>query len=274
VRWDEMNKTVVSISFDDGREDTYRVAYDIMKKYGLTGTINVITGYVDKTWDWEPGIFYSSNGPVSLEQLKEMKDYGFEVASHGDKHVTEEEDIMKSIQKLRGWQLIGEKVGFSIPYSKLTEKEKTDFAEFLKKNGVSYMRGGRNPQCYTFKAKILYLLYNITKIQLFYDSFNNKNCIDLAGADKPNIYDLFSVIIRFRDDPRMVVEFIKNSISRKSWIILMLHSIQDENEETFGKDPWCWSSEKFEKLCIGLKEMSEAGEISVRPIMDVIGGMG
>jgi cobalamin biosynthesis Co2+ chelatase CbiK len=85
---------------------------------------------------------------------------------------------------------------------------------------------------------------------------------------------LFSVIIRFRDDPRMVVEFIKNNISRKNWIILMLHSIQDENEETFGKDPWCWSSEKFEKLCIGLKEMSDAGEISVRPIMDVIGGMG
>ncbi len=34
------------LSFDDGRADTYEKAYKILKKYGLTATINAVTDFI------------------------------------------------------------------------------------------------------------------------------------------------------------------------------------------------------------------------------------
>lgn len=262
-----MQKTLISLSFDDGREDTYRVAFKIMKKYGLKGTIHVTTGYVDKTWNEEK--WKTAKGPISVEQLKEMKEYNFEISSHGDKHITENNDLSVSIEKLKQWGLINEKIGFSIPRSKLLEN-KLEFSKYLEINRVSYMRGGRSPLCYSLKSKIIYVLYNLTKIQLFYDLFNRHNCISIRENYIENKYDLFSVIIRYEDNPSTVVKFIKSNINKSKWIILMLHSIQEKNEDNYGKDPWCWDANKFEQLCKELKVMSDAGEILVKPILDVI----
>lgn len=261
-------KTVVSLSLDDGREDTYRMAYKIMKKYGLTGTIHVVTGYVDGSWI--PENWYTAKGAIKVEQLKEMKDYGFEISSHGDKHITEEQDFLESIRKLRKWELIEDKVGFSIPYSKLSEQDRDKFSECLVNNRVTYMRGGRNPLCYSLKSKVFCGLYTITKIQFFYDLFNKHNWMDLSKNCKIYKYNLFSVVIRYGDPPDMIVKFIKSKVNRSKWVILMIHGIQEKNEDTYGQDPWCWDLDKFEQLCGQLKFMSDSGEISIKPIMDVI----
>lgn len=261
-------RTIVTLSFDDGREDTYRTTYKIMKKYGLTGTIHVVTGYVDGTWI--PKKWCTAKGAITVEQLKEMKDYGFEISSHGDTHITEKQDLLESIRKLRDWELIGGKVGFSIPNSQLSEQEKRKFAEYLAHNSVAYMRGGRNPLCYSFKSKVFYGLYTITKIQMFYDLFNKPNWINASENFKVNKYNLFSVVVRYEDNPSVVVKFIKNNCHESNWVILMIHGIQEKNEDTYGKDPWCWDLEKFEQLCKELKFMSDDGELSVRPILDVI----
>jgi len=259
-------KTLVSISFDDGREDTYRVAYGIMKRYGLAGTIHVTTGYVDKTW--ENGKFNSSAGPLKIEELKEMKACGFEISSHGDKHMTGKKDLQDSLKKLKEWDLIGEQAGFSIPKSQLSEQEKEVFSGFLKENGILYMRGGRSSKCYSLESKAFYALYNAMKLQKFYDLFNCHNLMDLEGSGSFSRYDLHSVVIKGGDDPHMVSQFIEQNAAGKSWIILMLHGIQNKGDENYEKDQWSWSSDKFEQLCSQLKEMSDAGRISVVTIMD------
>lgn len=261
-----MQKTIISLSFDDGREDTYRVAFKIMKKYGLKGTIHVTTGYIDETWtekNWK-----TAKGPISIEQLKEMKEDNFEISSHGDKHIAENNDLSVSIEKLKHWGLINENVGFSVPTSQL--KDKREFSKYLERNKVSYMRGGRSPLCYSLKSKVIYVLYKLTKIQLFYDLFNRHNCMSIGENCIENKYDLFSVVIRYEDNPSRVVRFIESNINKGKWIILMMHSIQEKNEDNYGKDAWCWEANKFEKLCKELKVMADAGEISVKPILDVI----
>jgi CDP-glycerol glycerophosphotransferase len=262
-------KTIVSLSFDDGREDTYRVAYGIMKRYGLRGTIHVTTGYVDKTW--ENGRFNSSSGPVTVEQLKEMKANGFEISSHGDKHVTEKQDLMVSIKKLKGWGLTDGQAGFSIPKSQLSEQEKRRFSQFLEENGILYMRGGRSGKCYSLGSKALYALYNAAKLQKAYDLFNRHNLMARPGSGRVSRYGLPAVVIRGGDDPQMVSKFIENNASGENWIILMLHGIQNKGDENYGKDQWSWSSDKFEKLCRQLKAMSDGGKISVTTIMEAVG---
>jgi len=258
-------KTIVSLSFDDGREDVYRNAYRIMKKYNLTGTLHATTGYVDGTWEnmqWR-----TARAPVTIDQIKEISKYGFEISSHGDRHITEKNDLNMSIHKLQEWGVINKRVGFSIPCSCLSEPDRTSFVDYLRTSDVAYMRGGRNPECYSYKSKIFYVCYNITKMQPFYYLFNRWNCIDI-GNRKLNPYDLPSIVIRRGDRAGVITKFIKRNKGR--WIILMFHGIQNRTEDTYGKDVWCWDAYEFEKLCADLNAMAAGGELSVEPIRDVI----
>ncbi len=262
-----MQKAIVSLSFDDGREDTYQVAFKIMKKYGLTGTLHVTTGFVDKTWNEER--WSRINRPVTVGQLMEMKDYGFEISSHGDKHLVERNDLLESIDKLRKWNLIDKKAGFSAPDSQIPiDGDNREFIEFLQHNGISYMRGGRSQKCYSMKNKITFLFYCMTKLQFFYNKFNHFNYNPLLDDARFDQYNLISVVIRNEDDPKKIINFIKNNLQKNIWIILMLHSIRDEN--TASSDTWSWDLKKFEYLCARLKMLFDNKKLLIKNIMDVI----
>ena len=64
----------ILITFDDGYEDNYQYAYPILKKYGFTGTIFIITDLVGKP------------NYLTWEQLKEMKANGMNFQSHTVSH--------------------------------------------------------------------------------------------------------------------------------------------------------------------------------------------
>ncbi|MEI7603648.1 MAG: polysaccharide deacetylase family protein [bacterium] len=64
----------IIISFDDGYEDHYSVAFPILKKYGFLGVFAVITGNVGKP------------NYMNWDQILEMKKAGNEIASHTVSH--------------------------------------------------------------------------------------------------------------------------------------------------------------------------------------------
>jgi len=65
---------MVSITFDDGYESTYTEAFPILKKYGYSATVYVITDLVGKP------------GYMTREQLRELADAGWEIGSHTTSH--------------------------------------------------------------------------------------------------------------------------------------------------------------------------------------------
>jgi peptidoglycan/xylan/chitin deacetylase (PgdA/CDA1 family) len=67
----------ILITFDDGYEDNYRVAYPILQKYNFTATIFLITDFVS-----------SNNRYLTWNQVKEMKENGFSFASHTVSHIS------------------------------------------------------------------------------------------------------------------------------------------------------------------------------------------
>jgi len=66
----------VLITFDDGYEDNYRVAYPILQKYNFTATIFLITDFVSNNKRY-----------LTWEQVKEMNEQGLSFESHTVSHL-------------------------------------------------------------------------------------------------------------------------------------------------------------------------------------------
>ena len=69
-------KKFVWLTFDDGNEDFYTIAYPILKKYKAKATNNVITGFVKK----------GNAGNLTVKQMKEMMAHGMSFQSHTVNH--------------------------------------------------------------------------------------------------------------------------------------------------------------------------------------------
>jgi peptidoglycan/xylan/chitin deacetylase (PgdA/CDA1 family) len=64
----------IIISFDDGHLNNYTAAFPIMKKYGFTGVLYIVTNYI------------GADKYMNVEQIKEMAAAGWEVGSHSVSH--------------------------------------------------------------------------------------------------------------------------------------------------------------------------------------------
>ena len=64
----------VVITFDDGYVDNYTTAYPILKKHGFTGTVFMVTSYIN------------GKGFMAWPQLKELVANGWEIEGHTAKH--------------------------------------------------------------------------------------------------------------------------------------------------------------------------------------------
>lgn len=75
----------VMITFDDGNENVYFNAFPIMQEKGFTGIVLIIANRI------------KVGGFLSVEQLRNMSDQGWEIGSHGTRHI----DLVKEPQALR-----------------------------------------------------------------------------------------------------------------------------------------------------------------------------
>ena len=254
----------LSITFDDGRADNYEIAYPIMKHYDLPGTIYCTTGYIDGSW--KPAKWKSAGKPISIEQLHELHNAGWELGLHGDKHITEVNDLRSALTKMNGWGFSAKSFGFSMPNSASEERDYHDFVKTYLGKEILYIRKGRKIDTSKLTSKLLFAGYSILGYQTAYNIFNNQNAIKTDQIDTENIY---TVVVRNEDKPKMIIRFLKQ-LPEETWIVFMLHSILPEKHPLYGVDSWNWSKERFNDFCFSMKKMVYEGNISVRTISDMI----
>jgi len=241
-------------TFDDGRIDSYE-ASQILKKHGICGSFFITTGFVDGSF--KTTVFGDNRKPLTCEMLLKMKNDGHEIASHGDKHLTNCGDFETSYYKLREWELCDQKVGFSVPNSKASFDELASFYN-NEKTRISYIRSGRNKHCYTFLNKIRYVLFRFLKSQFLFNRFNKSNLI--FNSSKTFFFN--SVVVKSDVKSKNIIKFLKKYSSLDCALILMFHSIVDKPANV-----WEYSKDAFETICGYASRDKKIEIITMRELM-------
>lgn len=253
----------IVLTFDDGRIDNYTNVFCLLKKYEIQATLFITTGYIDGSW--KNNKWKSARDPLSIQHIKEMKKYGIEIALHGDRHTTNLDDFNVSMEKIKDWGLFDETgIGFSIPNSDVDN----DMIKLIKDryhDELLYVRGGRKCDTKKVKFKVLYTLSYYFHSQKAYNKFNYMNIV----AENSSITEFVpSIVVKSKDRVEEIIGFVKQ-MPRDAICVLMFHSILDENDILYMTDSWCWSVNKFEKLCAAL---SNAEDVQVTTLKNLFIG--
>ncbi len=73
------------MTFDDGYQNNYKVAFPAMKEFGFKATIFLISAYCEKSWSGDLSSF-EARPMLSWSEIKEMHRYGIEFGAHTSTH--------------------------------------------------------------------------------------------------------------------------------------------------------------------------------------------
>ena len=80
------DEKVAAVTFDDAYESVYTNAYPILKQYGYTATVYVITDYIGKENDWDLNVGWKKFRHLNSDHIKELVEAGWEIGSHTCSH--------------------------------------------------------------------------------------------------------------------------------------------------------------------------------------------
>lgn len=232
----------IILSLDDGREDFYRVAFPILKKFNLTGTINVVTESIENPKKYfRPNS--TSNDFMKVEELQEIEESGIEIACHGRSHKNTVQDILENIEDFQKMGISVRNIGFASPGSDITAENVCSIESLFKERTISYIRSALIPEREGhFKAFLNHLQEKTHSKVLFY-ILNKRNYIREVE------YPFFSSVVITKNTTVKQLKYLFKKMPDNTSVILLMHSVLKKDDDVYGNDRWYWDAEKFYELC-------------------------
>ncbi len=266
-----MEKAIVTLSFDDGRKDTYDCFKEILFPLGIPATVNIPTGYIEMSIDEVSEIGY--NGLMTKNELDWINSSNlFEIAAHGYMHSNTHDDIQLGVKKLMEWygDINREGLGFASPHSDLSSEEIKKDYNFYRRNGIVYVRTSKKRKNSKLRRLVDIISKNL-KIPglvkfLYYDTLNDiPNKIDTDSS-----YVYYGTGIGKKLSLCQVKSLVRYAEKSNKWIILVFHGIDTKNSEEYQRDYYCWDKAKFIKLCKWLNSERKKNRIIIKNGIDVV----
>lgn len=250
----QRREAIVAFSFDDGREDNFRVVQDILKPSNLPATFNITTGYVDGTCP--PNLRPTQTPAMEVEEVRKLdQDPLFELALHGDRHLNIPEDIAEGRRKLMDW--LGREepcaFGFASPGSGLNLTELSFLGQEPFRSGVTYVRTSLRCKSLPHVRILARKAGRVLHLPIFYKLAYGDT---LLKQKEGRI--LYSVPVMGDTRVSQILALIELCIRRKSAVILMFHSIEKEPQDT-----WSWREDRFLNLCRYLVDQRKKGNLQI-----------
>ena len=238
-------KGTVVISIDDGNADDFRLYENILLKYNLSATFNIISNAID-------GEKY-----LTKDQLREIYRNPFmEIAAHGYSHQNDEEDIKKGIAELYDWLgITTELIGFASPGSQMKNAFVEENQDRLRSWGLLYVRTARNPNAGERHLELQrelqaagasnYVIENIPQLTYSFDSL----CVNSAVVHRDTALD----------DLKRLVDI---TAEEKACIVFMFHRTKKKGEADY-EEIYCYDYNSFEGFAQYLAAKRDAGVIDV-----------
>jgi hypothetical protein len=229
------DRSYVILSFDDGRKDNYDVAYSLLKQYGFTASFHITTAFVDGTIK---NNYFNNIEAMSINDVIDMSNNGFDISSHGDMHINEKNDLKNSLLKLKKWGISSSNpIIFSSPNSEIYEKNIVQYFDMLSENRVKYLRSGivvrRNGLLYC----LIYLVQKLFNSKTLFYFLNRREIMRIDKKD----FIIKSISVKKWNSIKQINYFI-GKLKDKEIAVFLFHGIMYEKNN----DDWCFSAEKFE----------------------------
>ncbi len=256
-----MAKYVV-FSFDDGRLDTYTNAFAILKKYGFPATLNVTTDFINHPQNYS-NFRSAGNQAMSWENIAQLQENGWEIASHGHTHLNDCEDIQKSLDELSQHEINMDGIGFASPNSQINNDSYAKLKEGLA-NRISYIRSGLQIR----REGLLYAGLTVVNRKLKNKKLFcllNKRC-KLSLSEDLTKKPMLSVGVSSDMTEENIISLLK-TLSDNECYILLFHSIITPQENAWKVDSWWWEDKRFEMLCQWLADQKDIEVITTKQLV-------
>ena len=259
-----MQQALIGLSFDDARADTFLYGYPILKKYKLTATFNITTGFIkgecrDFVPDWVK--------PMTIGMVRELyADPAVEIAGHGYLHQNDLNDIQQGIDEL--CKILGtdnlykDTNGFASPGSELTSEVFQQMRHSSNAHPISYARMSLRNQSNIMLKTISRKISRIIPAPFFYRYAYQDTLIDEASDGV-----LYSIPVLSSVTVNQLKAILYEAIKTKKACILMFHSIVEKGS---ARDNWEYEVDKFEALCRFLKDKQDEGLLRVETSLNIV----
>lgn len=202
-------KSYVTFTFDDGYEEHYTVVFPIFEKHNVVATDYIITGLV--------GASFEDQNLMDWDQIKELRDNGWEIGSHTINHkylTTLNDEEIK--EELKASKEALEEQGFDVKSLSIPYGDYNDNVRAIAEENYEYVRtsyGGTN----TFS--------NIDKYNIKAYTITNSTSLE---------------------DIKTVIDEAKKN---KQWLVIMVHLVRDDKRFEYSVSP-----EDLENIIIYIKQ--------------------